>query len=66
MRTIPRILTTTALCLAAGNNAQNTTRKTMTRTRQTKGSTSSKSSPCSPFFTPSATKMQKTRNKMLV
>ena len=25
-------------------------RKAMTRTRQTKGSTSSKSSPCSPFF----------------
>ena len=29
-----------------------------------KGSTSSKSSPCCPFFAPSATKMQETRNKM--
>ncbi len=36
----------------------------MTRTRQTKGSTSSKSSPCSPFFAPSATKMQETLNKI--
>jgi hypothetical protein len=36
----------------------------MTRTRQTKGSTSSKSSPCSSFFAPSAPKMQETRNKM--
>jgi beta-lactamase class A len=36
----------------------------MTRTRQTKGSTSSKSSPCCPFFAPSATKMRETRNKM--
>jgi|GEM_PF-2951436 len=36
----------------------------MTHTRQTKGSTSSKSYPCSPVFTPSATKMQETRNKM--
>ena len=37
----------------------------MTRTRQTKGSTSSKSSPCSPFFAPSAKKMQEILNKML-
>ena len=36
----------------------------MTSTRQTKGSTSSKSSPCSPIFTPSATEMQETRSKM--
>ncbi len=36
----------------------------MTRTRQTKGSTSSKSSAFAPVFTPSATKMQETRNKM--
>jgi hypothetical protein len=36
----------------------------MTRTRQTKGTTSSKSSPCSPFFTPPGKKMQETRNKM--
>ena len=36
----------------------------MTRTRQTKGSTSSKSSPCSPVFAPSATKMQETSNNM--
>jgi len=36
----------------------------MTRTRQTKGSTSSQSSPCSSVFAPSATKMQETRNKM--
>jgi hypothetical protein len=36
----------------------------MTRTRQTKGFTSSKPSPCSPVFTPSATKLQETRNKM--
>ena len=36
----------------------------MPRTRQTKGSTSSKSSPCSSVFVPSETKMQETRNKM--
>ena len=36
----------------------------MTRTRQTKGSTSSESSPCSSIFPPSATKMQETRYKM--
>ena len=36
----------------------------MTRTRQTKGSTLSKSSHSSPIFPPSATKMQETRNKM--
>jgi len=42
------------------NNAQNTTLHHMTRTRQTKGSTSSESSP----FAPSATKMQETRYKM--
>ncbi|MBQ7023128.1 MAG: hypothetical protein IJN29_06070 [Akkermansia sp.] len=36
----------------------------MTSTRQTKGSTSSESSPSSPIFPPSATKMQETRNKM--
>ena len=45
-------------------NAQNTTRKTMTRTRQTKGSTSSKSSAFGSVFAPSATKMQETRNNM--
>ncbi|MBQ2869885.1 MAG: hypothetical protein IJE88_07650 [Akkermansia sp.] len=37
----------------------------MTRTRQTKGSTSSKSSPFGSVFAPSATKLQETRNKML-
>ena len=36
----------------------------MTRTRQTKGTTSSESSPCSSVFAPSATKMQETLNKM--
>ena len=36
----------------------------MTRTRLTKGSTSSKSSPCKSVFVPSATKMLETRNKM--
>ena len=36
----------------------------MTRTRQTKGSTSSKSSAFGSVFAPSATKLQETRNKM--
>ena len=36
----------------------------MTRTRQTKGSTSSEFYPCKCVFTPSATKLQETRNKM--
>jgi hypothetical protein len=36
----------------------------MTRTRQTKGSTSSESSAFGSVFAPSATKMQETRNKM--
>ena len=36
----------------------------MTRTRLTKGSTSSKSSLCSPVLAPSAAEMQATRNKM--
>ncbi len=44
--------------------AQNTTRKTMPRTRQTKGSTSSKSSAFCPILRHPATKMQETRNKM--
>ena len=39
-------------------------RKTMTRTRQTKGSTSSESSAFDPVFAPSATKLQETCNKM--
>ena len=40
-------------------------RKAMIRTRQTKGSTSSKSSPCSPFFHAIGNKKkQETRNKM--
>ena len=36
----------------------------MTRTRQTKGSTSSKSSAFGPVFAPLAAKMQETRNNM--
>jgi len=36
----------------------------MTRTRQTKGSSSSKFTFCSPVSTASATKILKTRNKM--
>jgi hypothetical protein len=36
----------------------------MTRPRQTKGSTSSKSSLCSPVLAPSAAEMHATRNKM--
>ena len=39
-----------------------TTLHHMTRTRQTKAPTSSKSSPCSPVFAPSEAKMQETLN----